>query len=107
MCAWWSMYSIGSAGLVGAECALAIEFGQQVGPRVAEQHLDLFHAPLGLEQRLQRLIERLQAEVILGIVDRGAVESIQKGRDVQDLGAMLDEVLLNELLLRKRRNPTH
>src|SRR3954449_5543933 len=104
MWAWRSMYSI-SLGLrvVGALGALLVELFEQLAAGIAEDHLHALDAiALAVGQRGERLADRSQAEVVLGVQLAGTVEPVQERRQLEHLHAMLHEVLRDQFALRQR-----
>src|SRR5687767_10420684 len=103
MWAWRSMYSM-ALGLrvVGALGALLVELLEQLAARVAEDHLHALHAlAAAVDQDGERLADRAQPEVVVGVDLARAVEAVQERRQLEHLDAVLHEVLGDQLLLRQ------
>src|SRR3954471_22102126 len=101
MWAWRSMYSM-ALGLrvVGALGALLVQLVQQLAAGVAEDHLHASHAlAVAVDEDRERLADRPQPEVVVGVDLAGAVEAVQEGRQLEHLHAVLHEVLGDQLTL--------
>ena len=56
-------------------------------------------SPLAVDQDGERLADRAQPEVVLGVELAGAVEAVEERRELEHLHAVLHEVLGDQLTL--------